>query len=382
MVSIYFNTFQGVLKLHIFYLSCIAVLISFILYRNREFKQLKFMYDRISVINETMINISEELNRFQDIDQLYRQLLEETISIIDGAEVGSILIYNNEKDIMEYRAAYGFRLEDLQSVQLKKNELFLYEITKLKYPGIIKKPAVFDSLNIDKEKYSILDSTKALDIKSTLSSPLYVDGNFYGLINIDNKSDENAFTKKDIRLITYICKQLEIAIKNASLVNELVDALRIDKLTGIINRRYLEEILESRILKEWGQLFSFIMIDLDDFKCVNDAYGHRMGDEILRYFATILRKNIGKDDIAARFAGDEFVLLLNSPKDEAEAIIDNIRNDLLSCPYKGIRVEFSAGICECAEDMDMDRLLTIADDNMYANKRQRKELQGYNCVNV
>lgn len=365
--------------MHIFYISLVLVLVAILIYKNREYKHLKFIYERTSLINDTMMNISEELSSFKDIDSLYKQLLEETIKIIVGAEVGSILVYNKEKDLMEYRAVCGFDMELLQNIKLKKEELFLYESTELRRPDIIKDPGKFDSLNIDHEKYSLLKDSQALEIKSTLSAPIYVNGEFFGIINIDNSSDVNAFSKKDIRLITYICRQLEGAIKNVFLVNELVEALRIDKLTGICNRRHLEEILERIISSSRLTELCVVMIDLDDFKYINDNYGHKVGDEVLKYFSDVLKSNMGEYDIASRYAGDEFVIVVNDSYENTKRMMDNIRDYLAKHPYKGIKSEFSSGICRVEKGMDMDKILTIADDRMYDEKRHRKGLNICSC---
>lgn len=98
---------------------------------------------------------------------------------------------------------------------------------------IIINPLLFDQNNLTKGNLNDLTSTNALKIKTSLSAPLTINGEFYGMTNIDNKTRIDAFNKKDIQLITYIARELEIAIKNVTLMNELVDALKIDKLTNI-----------------------------------------------------------------------------------------------------------------------------------------------------
>lgn len=356
--------------------SCIIILliISIILYR--KYAHVKFLYDRTNDINNTMMKVSEELRNFKDLDDLYMKLLNDTIKLINKAESGTILIYNKDTDLLEYKAAVGYNMENLKKVTFRKEEIFLYRTKKLMAPDIIRNPRLFDKKYIDRENYNNLQNNRALEMKVCLSAPLYVNGKFHGVVNVDNSTDENVFDKNDIRFIQYICRQLEVAITNAKLMNKYIDALRIDKLTGIYNRRYFEEIIEKEILKAEGSMDSqyLVMIDMDNFKGINDNYGHRVGDEILKYFAAVLRRGIGPKDIVARYAGDEFVMVIHGGSmEDTEIRINNIREYLYNNRLNNIAIEFSAGICRFDKGMSYDRIITTADDYMYAQKREKSK---------
>lgn len=351
----------------------LTVIICIILYK--KYNQIKFLYDSTNDITNTLLKVSEELREYKNIDELYLQLLDDTIKLIRGAEVGSILIYNKKTDLLEYKAAIGYDMGNLCKVTFKKEELFLYRTKKLVSPDIIKNPRQFDQRYLDKISYNRLQNNKALEMKVCLSAPLYIDGLFYGVINIDNLTDENAFDKNDIRFIQYICRQLEVAITNAMLMNELMDTLKTDKLTGIYNRRYFEEKIKLEIEKAQEAVENqyLVMIDMDNFKLVNDTHGHRVGDEILIYFADVLRKSIGPNDIAARYAGDEFILVIHGGEVlDVEEKMNYIYEYLENNKWKDITTEFSYGICKFEKGMDYDKILTTADNNMYAQKRKRK----------
>lgn len=350
----------------------ILFIISIIFYK--KYAHVKFLYDSTNDINNTMMKVSEELRNFKDLDDLYMQLLSDTIKLINAAESGSILIYNKNTDLLEYKAAVGYDMENLKKVTFKKEEIFLYRTKKLMAPDIIRNPRLFDKKYIDRENYNNLQNNRALEMKVCLSAPLYVNGKFHGIVNIDNSTDENAFDKNDVRFIQYICRQLEVAITNAKLMSKYIEALRIDKLTGIFNRRYFEEIIEKEIEKAEESIESqyLVMIDMDNFKGINDTYGHRTGDEILTYFAGVLKKGIGPKDIVARYAGDEFVMVIHGGSmDDAEQRINNIREYLNNNKLKNIAIEFSAGICRFEKGMSYDKVITGADDNMYAQKREK-----------
>lgn len=353
----------------------LAILLGALVLQYQKYVNIKFLLNRTNEINDRMIEISEELSRFENINVLYMKLLHETIDLIEGAECGSILIYNKEKDFMEYKACMGFNEKILKKVRLKKEELFLYETTKLKTPDIIVNPLLYDKNNLSKGNFEDLLSTKALEIKTSLSAPLYIGGEFYGMINVDSKTSVDAFKKNDIKLITYIARELEIAIKNANLMNELVDALKTDKLTNIFNRRYFEEVMNKMLVinRNASKRFTIVMIDLDDFKEINDNCGHKAGDDVLVKFAKVLNNNIREGDMAVRYAGDEFILFLNNVDENgAKVVVSRIRESLRECSFSTKGLEFSAGICEYKDSMSLDKIITLADDEMYREKRNKK----------
>ncbi|MCX7904956.1 MAG: GAF domain-containing protein, partial [Caloramator sp.] len=225
-----------------------------------KYVRLKEEYEREVNLNNLLIEISKEFSVYKDVYKLYKKILVDTLKIIEEGDAGSILIYNREKDHMEYVAAIGYDIDELKKINLKKEELYLYKLNRLNSADIIKNPRAFDSEYIDNEKYNMLMEMEALNIKSVLSAPIYVDGEFYGIINIDNNSNVDAFSEKDIELIDFLVKQMEIAIKNAHLLDELKHTLRTDDLTGVYNRRYFEELLEKEIrrAKRYGNRFSLV----------------------------------------------------------------------------------------------------------------------------
>lgn len=337
--------------------------------------RLKGKYEREVNLNNLLIEISKEFSVYKDVYKLYKKILVDTLKIIEEGDAGSILIYNREKDHMEYVAAIGYDIDELKKINLKKEELYLYKLNRLNSADIIKNPRAFDSEYIDNEKYNMLMEMEALNIKSVLSAPIYVDGEFYGIINIDNNSNVDAFSEKDIELIDFLVKQMEIAIKNAHLLDELKHTLRTDDLTGVYNRRYFEELLEKEIRRaqRYGNRFSLVLIDLDNFKPINDTFGHKKGDKVLKHFANILKCNLRDTDIVARLGGDEFVILLHgADENQAEGKMGFIKNCLVENTVDDLVIDFSYGICEYKDGLDIDKMITCADDKMYEQKKIKK----------
>ena len=151
-----------------------------------------------------------------------------------------------------------------------------------------------------------------------------------------------------------------------------------DSLTGLYNRRYFEVIIEKEQMrsKRYGYPFSIIYIDLDDFKRVNDSWGHAAGDEVLKGTASVLQKNLRTEDCAARFGGEEFVVLLPQTDAEGAMVFANrLIAGVKNYPFVDkIPVTFSGGIASFPRHGDMVQdLLQFADQGLYEAKMQGKD---------
>lgn len=170
---------------------------------------------------------------------------------------------------------------------------------------------------------------------------------------------------------------------NESMQEELKMLATTDELTGMLNRRAF--LQGANILYEnsrrYGRGLYAVLIDIDHFKNINDTYGHPFGDEVLKEFGERLIKGIRKSDIAARWGGEEFVLLLQEVKvDDSVAIAEKIRGDIerleISFGDKKVRLTASFGIAGLRDgDAEIEELIGRADEALYAAKHS-----GRNCV--
>ena len=143
-----------------------------------------------------------------------------------------------------------------------------------------------------------------------------------------------------------------------------------DLLTNLYNRAYFERKVKELIDKNIA--FSLVFIDLDNFKYVNDTFGHYEGDEILKITADILRKNLKGKDIIARFGGDEFVVAaIECDKKCAENMFEEIRKKINKI-FKQYNVTASIGISFFPEIKHFEQLIKEADNKMYKAKKDGK----------
>ncbi len=160
-------------------------------------------------------------------------------------------------------------------------------------------------------------------------------------------------------------------------LNEL--ALR-DGLTGAYSRRMLEKIVNDALydLRRYGRVFSLSMIDLDNFKNINDTYGHRAGDTVLIKFSELATNQTRQTDVLIRYGGDEFVMVFPSTqKKPAERAMEKIRERMEQIKFRVKKsvfsVSFSYGVAEAKPDDSLESLLKRADEEMYKDKMSRKK---------
>ncbi len=167
----------------------------------------------------------------------------------------------------------------------------------------------------------------------------------------------------------------------ATMVDTLDKLSKIDPLTQILNRRGLEETCELEIarIERYGGEMSVILCDLDLFKSVNDYYGHKAGDTVLKKFAKMIKEQIRATDICARIGGEEFIVVLpNTSHSGALRLAGCLREHCADISFsfnKELKITASFGVATYWEGMTFTRLMQLADKAMYqAKKRGRNQV--------
>jgi diguanylate cyclase len=161
---------------------------------------------------------------------------------------------------------------------------------------------------------------------------------------------------------------------------ETVEAeANLDPLTDLFNRRSLERALEDffTLCKQSKMSFSLVLIDLDDFKYVNDNYGHHVGDLVLAKVAKVLRTSMRAKDIVGRWGGDEFVAIMpNTDLEKAKKVLERIKSKIekieILAEGKRFKVSISAGVVQCGENcQSLLDMIKEADKLMYEDKKKK-----------
>lgn len=247
----------------------------------------------------TVLELSNSMTHVSGFEELLNVILTKAIEVIPKAEYGSILIVNEEGEL-EFKALVGFE-DDLYNIKLPPEESYQWQATS----GNFREPVIIeDLLNytedfVNEETYASMKDADALMMKSTLSAPILIDGEFFGSINIDSVEKKDVFGQRDARIMAYFANQASVAIVNHHLYDKMLYLSKYDGLTGALNRynfeETIEEILET-VSKESSSI-SLALVDMNDFKIVNDTYGHAAGDKVLKSFSEMFMSRIEEEDI-------------------------------------------------------------------------------------
>ncbi len=188
------------------------------------------------------------------------------------------------------------------------------------------------------------------------------------------------FDDEERMTATSLAAQAVVALENARLHSIVERQALVDGLTGLANRRHCEEALSAEIARaeRFGSPLALVFADLDDFKAVNDAFGHPAGDSVLREFADVLRDTVREADVAGRWGGEEFVLLLPGTDAAGGAqLAERVRTavesrTILSRDGEPIAVTCSFGVAAYPAAGGSPELLTAADAALYTAKHQGK----------
>ena len=159
--------------------------------------------------------------------------------------------------------------------------------------------------------------------------------------------------------------------------DELVNLTNIDPLTGAYNRRYFHSVTKDLIAlsRREGTNLSLAMIDIDDFKKVNDTYGHDIGDEVIKTIINIINNNIRKSDLLIRFGGEEFIILLpNTDVEQTFTVLEKIREKIQQCNLvENVSFTVSVGISKFIYSEDnIEKTVKRADEKLYLAKNSGK----------
>jgi diguanylate cyclase (GGDEF)-like protein len=229
---------------------------------------------------------------------------------------------------------------------------------------------------------------------------LILKGELQGIIYLENNLLPSVFTEDKVMFLQHLSGQIVISIENTMVYNSLEEkiyqrtkdledskeALKVlastDPMTKLYNRRYFAEVSEDifNVSKRSESDFCLVMFDIDDFKSVNDTYGHHIGDKVIIGVANILIGNTRKSDILCRYGGEEYIILLpNTGIESSIHIADNIRKSVeemvtLYDENKELKVTISVGVSmtDVMSDKAIETSINKADNALYEAKRSGK----------
>jgi len=313
-----------------------------------------------------LISVTREMVSTLDL----QTVLERTLAIVCtqiGASHGFLCVLDEEKGELAATTFWGESIQEAQMVW-KMGEGIVGWVAKNQ------QAVVWDDIGADphiKAGHLLQD-----DCQSVVAVPLKVKDKVLGVVAAMSKQKENLSGAR-LRLLTAYAAQASLALENALLYQEVKGQASTDQLTGLYNRRVFETRFgeEMRRAKRYSHPLSILFLDVNHLKVVNDRYGHLQGDMLLRHLGDILTKVLRSTDIASRFGGDEFVVLLPETSGiEAANVAERIMREATPCPLlAGGSIPWGVSIgvswVPSSRGYDVD-LLLMADEAAYRAKRE------------
>ncbi len=335
-------------------------------------------------IPESDVELRKHVQHLVDLHDLVRKLVS-TIDYEDvvdailrglnnaiGSECCSLLIKDNS-GVAIY--LYSRSVLDSDAVEaIKSGMLSYWESMGNELPGddLVK-------LALRTGSY-ITSSGSAEAIRSNAIIPLVIQTRVMGLLGAHDRGT-NAIPKEKELILYLMSGQIASVLDNASLHQHTRLLASTDGLTGLLNYRSFQERLQHEFerSRRYGSNLSLILVDIDNFKQVNDSYGHQQGDIVLRGIATILKRWSREVDILARYGGEEFVMILPETNlENAYQVAERIRREaeghIFELPNAKVKVTVSLGVASYPHHgiTSKDMLIEGADDAMYRAKKMGK----------
>jgi diguanylate cyclase (GGDEF)-like protein len=323
-------------------------------------EQLKEREEELSVINSSSSILSSSL----DIQEIFGAFIAELKKVVDVAWASIVLTEEN----------------NLHCVALSSREGSAYQVgdrVPLESTGtgwVVTQKKSFIEPDISREMYFTTgQGFYQMGLRTMAYLPLLAKGRAIGSFIVASKLP-SAYSQRHIKLLEQLASQIALPLENSQLYAKAEKKARVDELTRLLNRRSLDEMIDTEIGRHsrYGGVFTLAILDLDSFKSFNDSYGHLSGDRLLRDVGHVIKSAIRNVDLAFRYGGDEFAILLPQTNiGDALQVLERVREKIARVVDSGdIHVTSSIGLASWPDDgISHTDIIAAADSTLYRAKR-------------
>ncbi|HDL17703.1 MAG TPA: sensor domain-containing diguanylate cyclase [Bacteroidetes bacterium] len=348
-------------------------------FQNR-LSELQKKYNEVEISNRSLssklselfilYNLTRILTTTFDLKKVFKNifsLFQESLTV----EYNSIILEDSFARDLDLNKIYG------SAKQGKKNIIYPVESIHekiVKKKSFILRPIVNQEEIVPDKETSVHFPLQLLGFPLIISSKKIIGSlSFF-------REEGNSFQPDEIEFLQRVADEVSNILDKIYLFYQTKEDTFRDHLTGVYNRRYFNQRLDMEIKRaeRYKRSFSMLMIDIDDFKLVNDTYGHITGDEILKELTKILKKNLRNSDILSRFGGEEFVALLPETNSQnafltGEKLRTEVENKLIIPEDHKKNVTISIGVANYPVDAySAEKLVDKADRRLYQAKNKGK----------
>lgn len=339
--------------------------------KDSQTDELKRKIEELSIFNE----IGKTLTSTLDIKEILNIIMLKIGELL-RPDNWSLLLADEERGDLYFEIVVGERADKIKHMRLKMGEGIAGWVAakgeKLLIPDVSKD-----------ERFTLnVDLVSGFETRSVVCVPLKCKGKVLGVIELVNKVGRNKFSEEDVFILTTLADYAAIALENAQYFNKIKELTITDDVTGLYNSRYLYDYLEQEMRRSqrYEMELSIIFLDLDYFKTVNDTYGHLVGSRLLREIAKVILTCLRDVDIAVRYGGDEFVVILPSTsKKKAVLVAERIRDCMKNTVFlqsQGLKIRQTASFGVASFPKDANNKLDLirqADNAMYQIKNSSRD---------
>jgi diguanylate cyclase (GGDEF)-like protein len=308
-----------------------------------------------------------------------RHLIVETIAAAVSAEQGSLATFEESEGLLRIAATKGYPAVLVEHLRITPGRGLLGQVFESRRPLLVDDVGQLQA-HTPRRRYRT---------SSFLSVPLIAHGDVIGVVSVADRADGRPFSRADLTAARALAAPAALALRSdrlAEQTRELSHAATVDPLTALFNRRYFATRIEEEIerARRYSLELSLLLIDVDDFKRLNDELGHLAGDYLLRQIAEVLKRSVRVFDVCTRYGGEEFAILMpGSGVNNALVVAERIRSRVEQAARDSgplpphLRITVSLGLATLASDPSPQEFIARADRALY-----RAKADGKNCVRV
>jgi diguanylate cyclase (GGDEF)-like protein len=340
-----------------------------------EVDRLRSELDHRSQLAESLQRFLERISS-REPEKTYKAILKHSMELL-SAERASLWVFDEGTNEISLKAAEGFAVPNDKVIPSRIGEGIS--------GGVLETGKALVVSDLETAGLTAAPADRNYRTKSFISYPITMRGRKIGVLNVADKAGDDKFDDVDLSLLEILGPQIAVALESAEW-HERATQFQLmsitDPLTGLLNRRYLEERLTDELNRSerYNYSMSCLMIDIDDFKSYNDLNGHQAGDVALKITAHALKGALRSADVACRYGGEEFCIVLpQTSLSEAGVIAERMRQRVAEREYPYGKsqplgnVTVSIGISTLGKYIDTgEKVIAAADRALYTAKAQGK----------
>lgn len=342
-----------------------APLVTLAIIKNRALESARRRSQELNALRDTIADITAEL----ETEKLLQTILERAINFLN-ADGGDFCVFDENKNALWVVAAVNMDDKYL-------NTLVALGEGAAGIAAASRKAVIIDDYSCWNQKMARYENAS---LRAAMVTPLIIGDRLLGTVGMFRYSEDKKFSEEDQHLLALFAQHASIALDNAMLFEKIKELARVDPLTGLLNRRSFIERGEYEIqrARRLNRSLALAMVDLDNFKNINDRYGHQVGDLALREVSELLTSNIRNIDIIGRYGGDETVILMpETTVQQALSALERLRTIVEAHPFKKdesvFRMTASIGLTHYPQaDISLEEMIAQADKAMYRAKNDGK----------